>query len=248
MKNHDPELKEFAPLIAELKEMPVHQVSPDFERRLMACVRQQPTRPNEHFLQRHFLLKMAAAILLFLGVSYSFLHMGGNPAFDFALNETAQEVAYILNAQRTDGSWSSAASGQDTKYDEGITALAILALLSDGQQSVHSPAIQNALAYLGKAFGNTPLQTAKHPSTIFNHYLAAAAFQRAAEQSGGNLLWQSLSTQLTMHISKDSRSEAVVRYIKHHIAHPHDLNPRYLEIGGPVYETALALLAPPTVK
>ncbi|MEE8107163.1 MAG: hypothetical protein V3T86_16635 [Planctomycetota bacterium] len=97
-------------------------------------------------------------------------------------------LAFLAGAQKDDGGWDCAAHGGKPQYDVGVTALAVLALLSDGPEAMQGPnaaridkGIQFMLAskstegYLG------PTRTQHF---IYMHAMATAALAEYAILSG----------------------------------------------------------------
>ena len=124
MKNAPDPLQDprFADLLSRLRGQPVPESSAGFAARTMERLRQ---RPEPRRTSSVFAWRAAAACSILFGVAGLWrIHPASMPA-----QHPRSPVEILMSAQRSDGGWSADEQNLRPRYDTGVTALALLALM-----------------------------------------------------------------------------------------------------------------------
>jgi hypothetical protein len=94
---------------------------------------------------------------------------------------------WLISAQEADGSWAPQRWGAQANYSVGVTALAMLALLTDetGRDDTAAPALQRAVEYLVGRQDPQGLFGPEITGSLYNHALACLALLEVEAQRPG---------------------------------------------------------------
>ncbi len=123
-----------------------------------------------------------------------------------------------------------------------VTALALLALMPNELAPLGGPqakAIRSGISYLIAQQGQDGKFGADFSGADFTRYLAGMALQAAARLPNADPAWQAAAERARAHLP-DSVQMAKLNA---HLAQPAAFPERWADAGGPVAQTALALLA-----
>ena len=232
--NHAPDpLKDprFAELLSTLRGQAAPEPSADFAAKTMARLRQKPAPRTATFART---LRAAAAIALLLGAGLWMLH----PA---PVAKAPSPVEILMAAQRSDGSWSVDAQNLRPRYDTGVTALVLLALIHADPAALdgpHATAIRFGMAHLLSQQGVDGRFGGDFSGAGFTHYLAGMALQAAARLPNADPAWQMAATRAAPHLPPGIQ----MAKLNNSLAHPEVFPARWADAGGPVTVAALQLL------
>ena len=179
----------------------------------------------------------AAAAVLLLGavVPCGWLH---RPA---VVARPPSPVEILMQAQRSDGGWSAAAGEAGSRYDVGVSALALLALLHG------EPAADDAARAAAIRAGVVHLLGHQAPDGRFGgaaggsdyvHYVATMAVWAASELAGADPRWSAAARRAQDHLPPSAR----MAKLNGHLARPETFPDRWAQAGGPVVQVALQAL------
>ena len=223
----------FADVVARLRAQAAPEPSEDFTEHTLARVR----RPVAGSLGwADVLWRAAAALVVLSGASFWWLRAPAPVA------QGPSPVEILMAAQRADGGWSADDRQLRARYDVSVTALALLALMPTEMAPLGGPqaqAIRDGISYLIAQQGNDGKYGADFSGADFTRYLAGMALQAAARLPGAEPAWQAAAERARAQLP-DSFQMAKLNA---HLAHPDSFPARWADAGGPVAQTALALLA-----
>lgn len=224
----------FAPVLALLRAAPAPTPSTGFADRVCAAAtRRRPPRPA--WLPA--LLRAAAALVLLLGAAL-WLRRASAPA-PVAANPAPLDI--LLAAQRPDGAWSADPARTRPRYDPGVTALALLALVHHDGNPLATP---NANAF---SAGVASLLRTQRPDGRFappshsasaSDYLAIKALQAARALPGAPAAWTDAFLRARPHLPRPSEVAPLNRFL----ARPAPPTDPWLVAAGPAAQAALSLL------
>jgi hypothetical protein len=232
--NHAPDpLKDprFTKLLSSLRGQETPEPSADFTAKTMARLRQNPAVHKPLF---SFVLRATAAIALLLGASLWMLH----PA---PIEKSSSPIDILLAAQRSDGSWSADSQNLRPRYDTGVTALVLLALMHADSAALDGPpaaAIRSGMAHLLSQQGIDGRFGGDFSGAGFTHYLAGMALQAAARLPHADPAWQTAAMRATPHLPPGIQ----MAKLNNGLAHPEVFPARWANAGGLVTVAALELL------
>ena len=225
---NDPRYQE---LIACLRAQAVPEPSADLGPRTLARLR-QPAIWRRPFLAVS--MRVAAAIALLLGAGWWWCRpapVAAGPA----------PIDILMAAQRADGGWSADPQNQRPRYDVGVTALVLLALMETDPAPLDGPqagAIRAGLAHLIRRqcldgrFGDD------FSGAGFTQYLAGMAMQTAARLPGADPAWQAAAVHSAPHVPPAVH----LAKLNNRLAHSETFPVRWAEAGGPVAVAAIQIL------
>lgn len=226
----------FADVVARLRAQAAPEPSADFTERTLARARQPAARRGSCWAD--VMWRAAAALVVLVGASFWWLRA---PA-PVPVARTPSPVEILMAAQRADGGWSADEGQLRARYDVGVTALALLALMPAEMTPLgvaQANSIRSGISYLigqqridGK-FG------ADFSGSDFTQYLAGMALQAAARLPGADPAWGAAAERARAHVPDRYQ----VAKLNAHLARPDAFPSRWADAGGPVAQTALALLA-----
>ena len=222
----------FADVVARLRAQVAPESSADFTERTLARVRQTPVR---RWTFSGIAVRAAAALAVLLGAG---LWWSRSPA---PVAKTPAPVEILMAAQRSDGGWSADQRNLRTRYDVGVTALALLALMrADGAPLEGPPAaaIRAGIAHLlnqQKADGRFGEDFS---GSGFTQYLAGMALLAAARLPGAESDWVAAAARAERHFP----SRVQMAKLNGSLAHPETFPARWAAAGGPVTLAALEML------
>lgn len=223
----------FADVVARLRAQEAPEPSADFTERTLARARQPVARRAGW---ADVLLRAAAALVVLGGASFWWMRAPAPVA------EAPSPVEILMAAQRADGGWSADDRQLRARYDVSVTALALLALMPSEVAPLGGPqakAVRSGISYLIAQQGQDGKFGADFSGADFTRYLAGMALQTAARLPGADPAWQAAAERARPHLP-DSFQMA---QLNAHLAHPDTFPARWADAGGPVAQTALALLA-----
>ena len=232
--NHAPDpLKDprFAELLSTLRGQAAPEPSADFAAKTMARLRQKPAA---HRSICSAALRAAAAIALLLGAGVWMLR----PA---PMAKVASPVDILMAAQRADGGWSADAQNLRPRYDTGVTALALLALMHADSAVLEGPqaaALRAGMAHLLRQQSPDGSFGGDFSGAGFTHYLAGMALQAASRLPNADPAWRVASARAVPHLPLEFQ----MAKLNQSLAHPEAFPSRWADAGGAVATTAIQLL------
>jgi hypothetical protein len=233
MNNTPDPLKDprFEEMLSRLRGQAVPEPSAGFCERTLAGLRQQTAGRKVPLILP---LRVAAAIALLLGAGVWMLH----PA-KVAPDPTPIDI--LMSAQRADGGWSADAQNLRPRYDTGVTALVLLALMHADPAALEGPqsgAIRAGMEHLLRQQSPDGRFGADFSGTGFTQYLAGMAIQAAAKLSGADPAWHAAALQVEPHLP----SEIQMAKLNSGLAHPNAFPARWADAGGDVTLAAIQIL------
>ncbi|MDD2240215.1 MAG: hypothetical protein PHO14_02315 [Kiritimatiellae bacterium] len=224
----------FAALRARLEALAAPEPSADFTDRVMARVRAAST---SRWSCSSVALRTAAALVVLL--SLYVLHTARQRQ---VASLPPSPVEILMASQRGDGGWSADAAQMRPRYDTGVTALAVLALIqSDPHPLDEGPreaAIRAGLHHLLRQQTPDGRLAADFSGGAFTHYLATKAMESGAALPGADPAWHAAAHRAKPHLP----SATQMATLNHHLANPAVFPARWAEAGGAATHTALHLL------
>ena len=224
----------FSELLSALRQLPAPEPPPDFSARVLQRVKTPPPRLG---FAAAFGWRAAAAILILFCAIGLWSH---KPATVLS-SRSPSPVDILLSAQRSDGGWTADEQQLRPRYDVGVTALALLALLraeADGDEGARAAAIRSGMAHLIRQQGADGRFGGDFSGAGFTHYLASMALQAAAKLPNADPAWIAANQRAASHLAPNVQ----MAKLNHHLAHPVEFPPRWAEAGGPTVQTALLVL------
>ena len=223
----------FADVVARLRAQKTPEPSADFTERTLARARQPDAR---HLGWADVLWRAAAALVVLGGASFWWQRAPAPEA------KAPSPVEILMAAQRADGGWSADDGQLRARYDVGVTALAVLALMPGEMAPLgrsQAQAIRDGISYLIAQQGKDGKFGTDFSGADFTRYLAGMALNAAARLPGADPAWQAAAERARAHLP-DSFQMAKLNA---HLAQPDTFPARWADAGGPVAQAALALLA-----
>ena len=146
-----------------------------------------------------------------------------------------------MAAQRPDGGWSADALHPRPRYDTGVTALALLALMRHHPAPLQGPgagAIRAGVDHLLRQQRPDGRLGDDYSGTPFTFYLAGMALQAASRLPGADPEWRMAADRARAHLPTSFQ----MARLNQTLAQPDSFPPRWADAGGPVAQTAIALL------
>ncbi|HPC57789.1 MAG TPA: hypothetical protein PK689_02190 [Kiritimatiellia bacterium] len=230
---HDPA---FAALRDRLQAQAVPDPSPDFTQRVMAAL--PPTRPSRTAWST-IALRVAAALALLTSIFVFNSARKHNVA-----SAPPDPLEILMAAQRADGGWSADPAATRPRYDTGVTALALLALVHaapDPLAGPMAPSIRAGLDHLIRQQAPDGRFRPDHSSPPFTQYLATKAIESAALLPGADPAWKTAAGRAQTHLPPATQMAMLNR----HLANPDAFPPRWVEAGGPATRAAIQMLKRP---
>lgn len=225
----------FAALRARLEVHAAAEPSADFTDRVMARV--QATASASRWTCSSVALRTAAALVFLLSIYV--LHTARQRQVASA---PPSPVEILMAAQRGDGGWSADTTQMRPRYDTGVTALAVLALIqSDTHPLDDGPrvaAIRAGLDHLLRQQTPDGRWGVDFSGWAFTHYLAAKAMESGAALPGADPAWRAAAHRAKTHLP----SATQMATLNHHLANPAAFPTRWAEVGGAATHTALQAL------
>ena len=225
---NDPRFSKLITLLRE-QEMPVG--SADFSDRVQQRIR--TTSPQSMSFAFPF-LRGVAALSLLLGASVWMFR-------PVQMVRSTSPVEVLMAAQREDGAWSAGARSLHSRYDTGVTALALIALirsapsaLSEMQTSSIRAGMEHLL-HLQRPDGRFDTE---ETGIGFTQYLAGMALQAASQLPNADPKWRAAASRAASHFP----SEIQMAKLNNCLSHPDTFPSRWAEAGGPVAQTAIQML------
>lgn len=221
----------FGELVARLRGQAAPEASADFSARVLARLR-EPAAVRGGIVR--WALRAAAALALLLGAGVWMIR----PA---EVAQAPSPIDILMAAQRADGGWSADADNLRPRYDVGVTALALLALLHADPTALEgprAPAIRSGMAHLIRQQGADGQFGADFSGARFTQYLAGMALQAAAGHADADPAWQSAATRAAPHLPPGLQMAKLNRGL----AQPDAFPARWADAGGPAAMAAIQLL------
>jgi hypothetical protein len=223
----------FADVVARLRAQAAPEPSSDFTERTLARARQPVAR---HLGWADVFWRAAAVLVVLGGASLWWVRAPATVA------QAPSPVEILMAAQRADGGWSADDQQLRARYDVSVTALALLALMPADLAPLGGPqakAIRSGISYLIGQQGNDGKFGADFSGADFTRYLAGMALQAAARLPDADPAWQAAAERARPHLPNSVQ----MAKLNAHLAQPDSFPARWADAGGPVAQTALALLA-----
>ena len=222
----------FSKLVSLLREQEMSVVSKDFTDRVRQRIR-TPSRP--HLTITFPFLRGVAGLALLLGASvwmYRPVKMVESPP---------SPVEILMAAQREDGAWSAGTPSVHSRYDTGVTALALIALIRSTASSLddtQASSIRAGMEYLLRLQRPDGCFDTDEPGIRFTQYLAGMALEAALQLPDADPKWRSAASLAASHFP----SEFQVAKLNNCLSKPDTFPARWAEAGGPVAQTAIQIL------
>ncbi len=233
MKTPSDPLKDprFSSLISLLRDQNRPTGSTDFTDRVRQRI-QTPTG-SQRMLAFPF-LRGVAGLALLLGAGLWLLQ-------PVRRAESPTPVEILMSAQREDGAWSAGPSSLHTRYDTGVTALALIALIrspSSGWKDHQVSSIRAGMEHLIRLQHPDGRFDSDGTGIRFTQYLAGRALEAAARLPDADPRWRSAASLAASHFP----SEVQMAKLNNCLAHPDSFPTRWAEAGGPVTQAAIEIL------
>lgn len=226
----------FAEILSDLRNQPIPEPSADFSSRVMRRLGQK-TAPRKSGLA--FGWRAAAAVAILLAV----VGLWVIPSAPRIAQRPPTPVEILMAAQRSDGGWSADAQNPRSRYDIGVTALALLALIHADPAALEGPSaptLRSGMAHLLRQQRADGRFGGDYPGAAFTDYLAGKALQAAARLSNADPAWAVAAGRAAPH----SPSEIQMAKLNNSLAHPDAFPARWAEVGGIATQTAIRMLRP----
>ena len=223
----------FSKLITLMREQELPVGSADFSSRLQQRIRTASPRP---VLFSFPFLRGVAALSLLMGVSVWMFR-------PVQVAQTPSPVEILLAAQRDDGAWSAGEPLLHSRYDTGVTALALMALIRSTPSVLNetqASSIRAGMEHLLRLQRPDGRFDAEETGIGFTQYLAGMALQAASQLPNADPKWRSAASLAASHCP----SEIQMAKLNNCLSHPDSFPSRWAEAGGPVAQTAIQLLKP----
>ena len=235
MKKSDDPLQDprFEGILSRLRHLPEPRATAGFDERVLAAVRRSRESRGSHM---RVWRRVAAALVLFLGIGFWWL-----PEKQEQAERTPSPVEILMAAQRTDGRWTAEAGDQPSRYDTGVTALVLLALLHSEGTVPEGPrvaVIQAGMTHLLRQQNPDGRFGPDYSGARFTHYLATKAVESAIRQVGADSAWESARARAQRHLP----AEYQMAQLNQHLAQPESFPARWAEVAGPSATLAIQLL------
>ena len=237
MKNAPDPLEDprFADVLSRLRGQSEPEPSADFTARTVARLRRRiaARRPAGILVRR---IAAAAAIVLGAGVWM----IPRRPPAPMARGPAPIDL--LMAAQRPDGGWSAGEQPGRPRYDTGVTALAVLALIHADPVPPEGPraaALRAGIDHLTSQVGPDGRIGDDSSGAGFSRYLAGKALQAAARLPDTDPAWRAAAIRLEPHLPSDVQ----MAKLNGNLARPATFPTRWADAGGPVALAALQMLA-----
>lgn len=226
---------QFAEILSALRNQPVSEPSADFSSRVMRRLGQKTARRTSGLA---FGWRAAAAVAILLAAIGLWI-----PSTPRIAQPPPTPVEILMAAQRSDGGWSADAQNPRSRYDIGVTSLALLALIHADPAALESPsatALRSGMAHLLRQQRADGRFGGDYPGAAFADYLAGRALQAAARLPNADPAWAAAAGRADPHLP----SEIQMAKLNHSLAHPDAFPARWAEVGGLATQTAIRMLHP----
>ena len=236
MKTHPDPLADprFANVVARLRAQTAPEPSSDFADRTLARLKQKTAR---QWTFAGIAARAAAGLALLLGAGLWFVRA---PA-PVPLAQAPAPIDILMAAQRADGGWAADERNLRSRYDVGVTALAVLALMrADGapHEAPPSAALRAGIAHLLRQQQADGRFGEDFSGAGFTQYLAGMALQAAARLPGAEASWVAAADRAKRHFP----SGIQMAKLNGSLAHPETFPARWADAGGPVTLAAIEML------
>jgi hypothetical protein len=225
---NDPRFQE---VLAKLRALPAPEPSADFTARTLE--RLKPTKIRPSFSP--VLWRAAAALAILCSAGLWFVRPSAPVA------KAPSPIDILMAAQRPDGGWSTDAQHSRPRYDTGVTALALLALLQDASsppRGAEAAAIRAGIQNLLRQQNAEGRFGAEFSGADFTHYLATMALSAALRMADADPTWSVAAARAQVHLPPAVQ----MAKLNQHLAAPDAFPARWADAGGPVTHAALQML------
>ena len=222
----------FESTLKRLRELESPSPKDGFSDAVLEQINRKPAHRSIHF---SFYKKAVAAVavgVLVAGIWWT----------NHQVENTEQTPLQILMAsQGADGRWSPGGRTEHERYDTGVTALVLVALLQAdeaNENNVHQEAIDAGMAHLLRQQAENGSFRDSSSRTPYTQYLAGMALQLAVQKPNAPEEWHAAAEQAGDHLPPVTQ---MVR-LNQQLAHPESFPPRWAEAGGTAAMAAIQLL------
>lgn len=230
----DPRFRE---LLSSLRGLPPPEPSADFVTRVLESM---PPPPNH---SRRTLssvwLRVAAALAVLFAAGLWFVRAPAPMA-----TRSPSPLDILMATQRADGGWSADEHRIRPRYDVGVTALALLAMMQvepSPLAGARADMFREGISYLIAQQRESGSIGFEFPGHACTHYLASKALLAAARLPGAEPSWAQAAERASIRLPSNLQMAKLNAYL----ARPSDFPVHWAEIGGPATRTALQMLARP---
>ena len=146
-----------------------------------------------------------------------------------------------MAAQRADGGWSAYDEPSRPRYDAGLTALALLALMQDDSLSRRGPeaaVIRAGIVHLLRQQRPDGRFGQDFSGSAYTHYLATMALISALERMDAEAGWTAAAERALPHLPTPGQTAK----LNANLARPESFPARWADVGGPVAHAAIEML------
>ena len=222
----------FQDVVSRLRAQAMPEPSADFADRTLARLHRIPAR---RWTLSGIAARAAAVLALLLGAGLWFVRA------PVPVAKGPAPIDILMAAQRADGGWSADEQNLRSRYDVGVTALALLALMrAEGTPLAGppSPAIRAGIAHLMRQQQADGRFGEDFSGAGFTQYLAGMALQAAARLPRAEAAWGEAAARAERHLPTGSQ----MAKLNGSLAHPETFPDRWADAGGPVTLVALEML------
>ncbi|MCK5878976.1 MAG: hypothetical protein KAH24_04310 [Holophagae bacterium] len=223
----------FADLLDRLRAQPPPAPSSHFTEAVMAHFPRTPIHSRiDAWLGWR---KVAAIVVILIGVT-SWIYRQAPEKIALS------SIDLLMATQRSDGSWSADAESLNSRYDTGVTALALLAIIQTESVLLEGPqrkTLEAGIGHLIRQLSSDGRFGDSSSRVPFTPYLAGMALQAAAQLPHAREEWKRAAAQAAPHLPPGNQ----MAKLNQTLSHPDSFPSRWADAGGPVAVASIELLS-----
>jgi len=221
----------FSSLLQQMRESAPPAISDGFSDSVMAQIQHKSKRKRVRFA---IVRKAAVAAIFLLAIGLCIQNFDHNKA-------QPSPVQILMTYQGVNGGWSSGVEKLHSRYDTGVTALALLALMrveAGSHEEEHRMSIHAGMTHLLEQQNPAGYFEDSSSRMPFTSYLAGMALQLAVQQSDAPSEWHTAARQVAPYLP----SSVQMATLNQQLSHPDTFPARWAEVGGPAAIAAIQAL------